>query len=69
MAAPQIKLDYDDPTVFAVCSGACCQHYPGKKVGEYFAKAYTDKKWKKEPTCDNCGSAMKQLYEIERRRS
>lgn len=61
-----ITLDFDDPTMFAVCSGACGQHYPGKKVGNYFAKAYTARKWKRNPKCDNCGSPMRLLYEVEK---
>jgi len=68
MAQPT-KLEYDDPTHFAQCGGACCQHRPGKKVGNYFAKAYTDRKWKQKPVCDNCGSQMRLLYEVERRTS
>lgn len=59
-----IKLEFDDPTVFAKCSGACCQHFPGKKVGNYFAKAYTTRKWKRNPVCDNCGAPMTFLYEV-----
>lgn len=61
-----VKLEFDDPTVFAQCGGACNRHHPGKKVGNYFAKAYTDRKWKHGPVCDNCGAPMKLLYEIER---
>lgn len=64
MAQP-IKLDFDDPTVFAKCGGACTRHFPGKKVGTYFAKAYTVRKWKRHPKCDNCGSPMVFLYEVK----
>jgi hypothetical protein len=66
MTLAQIKLEYDDPTVFAKCSGSCCQHQNGRKVGNYFAKAYTDRKWKRQPTCDNCNAPMQFLYEIEK---
>jgi hypothetical protein len=62
----EIKLEFDDPTIFAKCSGACTRHYPGKQVGNYFAKAYTDRKWKRSPTCDNCKSPMQFLYEIRK---
>ena len=34
-----ITLEFDDPTIFAICSGKCCQHRPGAKVGNYFGKA------------------------------
>ena len=61
-----ITLDYDDPTIFAICSGECCQHYRGKKVGNYFGKAYTVRKWKHGPVCDNCGSPMQAIYEVKR---
>jgi len=61
-----IQLNYDDPTVFAVCSGACNQHGPGRTVANYFAKAYTVRRWKKNPACDNCKSAMTAIYEIQR---
>jgi hypothetical protein len=66
MTIAQIKLEYDDPTIFAKCSGACTRHFPGKHVGEYFAKAYTERKWRKNPTCDNCGAPMQFLYELEK---
>ena len=61
-----IVLEFDDPTFFAECSGACNQHYPGKKVGNYFGKAYTTRKWRRHPVCDNCGAPMRLLFEIER---
>lgn len=64
MTIAPIKLEFDDPTIFAKCGGACCQHQNGKKVGLYFGKAYTDRKWKRNPVCDNCGSPMVFLYEI-----
>jgi hypothetical protein len=66
MTLAQIKLEYDDPTVFAKCSGDCSRHYPGKNVDDYFAKAYTDRKWKRGPVCDNCNAPMKFLYEVAR---
>jgi len=62
-----LKLDFDDPTIFAVCSGKCNQHHPGKKVGDYFAKAYTVRRWKRKPKCDNCKALMKLIYEVERK--
>jgi hypothetical protein len=61
-----ITLDYDDPTIFAICSGKCTQHRPGKKVGDYFAKAYTPRRWKRGPKCDNCSADMRFLYEVSR---
>ncbi len=64
-----IKLEFDDPTIFAICSGKCSRHGPGQSVLSYFGKAYTDRKWKHSPVCDNCGSPMKQLYEVERNQS
>lgn len=63
MAQP-IKLEFDDPTIFAKCSGRCTRSYPGKKVGDYFAKAYTVRKWKRGQVCDNCGSKMAFLFEV-----
>jgi hypothetical protein len=62
----QIKLEYDDPTIFAICSGACCQHQTGKKVGNYFGRAYTVRLWKRSPTCENCHAPMRKLYEVEK---
>lgn len=59
-----ITLNYDDPVIFAVCSGKCCQSYPGKKVGNYFGKAYTVRGWKRKPVCDNCKSPMRRIYEV-----
>ncbi len=61
-----VTLDYDDPTIFAICSGACARHENGKKVGNYFGKAYTVRKWKRSPKCDNCGSPMRFLYEVRK---
>ena len=65
MTSP-IRLEYDDPVIFAACSGVCNQHYPGKKIGKYYGKAYTVRQWKRSPVCDNCGSQMRYLYEIRR---
>lgn len=62
----KISLNFDDPTIFAVCSGACNQHFRGKKVGSYFAKAYTVRRWKRRQRCDNCKAPMRLLYEVER---
>jgi len=64
-----VQLEFDDPTIFAICSGVCSQHRPGTKVGNYFGKAYTPRKWKQGQKCDNCKSPMKFLYEIERSRN
>lgn len=64
--AAKITLNFDDPTIFAVCSGPCNQSRPGKKVGHYFAKAYTVRKWKRHPKCDNCMSPMRLVYEVGR---
>jgi hypothetical protein len=61
-----ITLEFDDPTIFAICSGKCCSHRPGTKVGNYFGKAYTPRRWKRGPKCDNCGSDMRMLYEVTR---
>jgi hypothetical protein len=61
-----VTLDYDDPTIFAKCSGQCCRSYPGKKVGTYFGKAYTPRRWKRGPKCDNCSAPMVLLYEVSR---
>jgi len=61
-----ITLEFDDPTIFAICSGKCCQHRPGAKVGNYFGKAFTPRKWKRGPVCDNCGAPMRMLYEVPR---
>ena len=61
-----VALTPDDPTIFAVCSGACSRHFPGKKVGNYFGKAYTVRKWKRNPKCDNCGSPMRSIYEVRK---
>lgn len=64
MATQPITLNFDDPTVFAVCGGPCGSHYPGKKVGTYFGKAYTARKWRGNPKCDNCGSPMRFIREV-----
>jgi hypothetical protein len=66
MTLALIKLEFDDPSVFAKCGGACCQRGNGRKVGNYFAKAYTARKWKRHPVCDNCKAPMVLLYEVER---
>lgn len=64
----KITLDFDDPTIFAICSGACSRHGPGQNVANYFAKAYTVRRWKRKPKCDNCKAPMKRIYEVERKR-
>lgn len=61
-----VTLEFDDPTIFAKCGGKCCAHQNGKKVGNYFGKAYTPRRWKRGPVCDNCQAPMVLLYEITR---
>jgi hypothetical protein len=61
-----ITLEFDDPTIFAICSGRCSRHGPGQKVGNYFGKAYTPRRWKRGPICDNCKAPMRMLYEVPR---
>ena len=61
----QITLVLDDPTIWAACSGDCNRHYPGHNVGNYYARAYTVRKWKRGPKCVNCDSPMRFLYEVK----
>lgn len=62
--ARTISITRDDPTVFAVCSGRCTRTGPGVKVGSYFGKAYTERKFARGPVCDNCKSPMRELRRV-----
>lgn len=65
-----ISLVPSDPTVWGKCT-KCTASYPGKKVGDYFAKAYPRKKPGRTAEevlalqqCDNCGGPLYFMYEV-----
>lgn len=64
MNLPKITLNFDDPTMFAVCSGECGRRYRGKKAGNYYGKAYTTRQWKRGQECENCHSPMRLLFQV-----
>jgi len=61
-----IRLDFDDPTVFAKCGGHCSKLGPGSKINNIFYKAYPKRRWDRGVVCDNCGSPMVKLYEAKK---
>lgn len=60
----QINLSPEDPTIFAGCPN-CNQRGLGKKIGNYYSKAFTARRWKRNPVCENCETPLVLLYEIE----
>lgn len=59
----KIVLGPEDPTIFAVCP-VCNRTGTGVKIGDIFCKAFTLRKWKRNPVCDNCGGELTKLREI-----
>ena len=59
----KITLSPEDPTVFAVCP-TCRKVGNGNKPDHYFGKAYTERRWKRGPVCDNCNTPMEKLFEV-----
>lgn len=64
------KLDLSDPTIFAKCP-RCCASYLGKKVGDYYAKAYPRRREDRTAAdvvaaqvCENCQTPMQFMYEV-----
>ena len=62
--ADKISLSPEDPTIFAKCQ-KCSRSGKGEKVGDIFLKAFTARRWKRSPVCENCGSELIILYEVE----
>lgn len=64
-------LTREDPTVFARCAGRCSRRGKGTILGSrpgatsYYGRAYTARKWLRNPECDNCGSAMVEVHRVE----
>ncbi len=66
-----VTLSLYDPVIFAKCP-KCTASYPGKNVGDYFAKAYprrrlgrTAQEVVSAQRCDNCGTDMQFMYEVK----
>jgi hypothetical protein len=59
-----IKLQEDDPTVFAKCP-SCCKGGTGVPFGQVYLKAFTKRKWARGPLCENCETPLVRLYEVE----
>lgn len=60
--ARNVTLTREDPTVFAVCTGPCVRRGKGTKVGRYYGRAFTTRKWARNPVCENCKSPMRELH-------
>lgn len=65
MQAEKITLGPEDPTIFAKCE-KCDKHGSGTKPDTYFGKAYTERRFKRGPKCDNCDGPMTKLFEVGR---
>jgi hypothetical protein len=59
------RLSPEDPTIFAKCPSCQPEGRGVKSTGNYFAKAYTPRRWKRGPVCDNCETVMVKLFEVE----
>lgn len=60
----KINLSPEDPTIFAGCP-KCNKRGIGWKVGNYYSKAFTVRRWRREPVCENCNTPLVVLYEIQ----
>lgn len=60
----KISLGTEDPTVFAKCP-KCTKRGRGVKVGDYFSKAFTERRWKRGPVCDNCSTPLVAVFSID----
>lgn len=59
----KVSLGPEDPTVFAKCPN-CSKTGTGVKIGDIFGKAYTARRWKREPVCENCDGKLVKLFEV-----
>lgn len=59
-----ITLSPEDPTIFASCP-RCNKRGRGVVVGQYYSKAFTPRRWKRGPVCENCGTALIKLFEVD----
>ena len=64
-SAERLTLTDRDLTVFAKCSGLCARRGRGASVLRYFGKAYSERRWRTSPVCDNCGSPMAELHRVQ----
>lgn len=60
----KITLGPEDPTIFAICP-VCNKRGKGVRIGDIFGKAFTPRRWKREPVCDNCNGPLTKIREIE----
>lgn len=60
----KISLSPEDPTIFAKCP-RCCKTGRGEKIGDIFLKAYTTRRWKRDSLCENCGSQLIVIFEVQ----
>lgn len=60
----QIRLGPEDPTIFAKCPN-CSKGGRGVKVGNYYGRAFTLRRWKRRPKCENCKTPLVKLFEVE----
>ena len=60
-----IFLNQEDPTIFAKCPN-CCKTGRGVPVGNYYSKAFTERRWRRDPVCENCETLLVKVFEIER---
>lgn len=65
-----VRLDLSDPTIWAKCP-KCTSSYLGKKVGDYFAKAFPRRRKERttaevvaQQVCENCGGPLEFMYEV-----
>ena len=64
MTNPVTSLSSEDPTIFASCPN-CNKKGNGVKVGQYYSKAFTERRWKKGQNCENCNTPLVVLYTVD----
>lgn len=65
-----VRLELSDPSVWGKCP-KCTSSYLGKKVGDYFAKAFPRRRKGRTAAdvlavqvCENCGGPLELMYEV-----
>lgn len=60
----KINLSPEDPTIFAGCP-RCNKRGIGRTVGDIYCKAFTLRRWKRNPVCENCATPLELIYEVQ----
>jgi hypothetical protein len=57
-------LNSEDPIIFAHCPN-CNKRGRGVKVGNYYSKAFTERRWRKGQNCENCDTPLVVVFVVD----